>query len=394
MTPDLETIYNELYAYCSNEDFAGYDPFDGLNSRLFQLTPFKYFATTRLAWLQIVKRSPVDLRSLFCVQKGINPKGLALFALAELARFRVTKDVRHAENARSLIDRLLETKITGKTRDGLPTAGFGYNFDWQSRVFFAPIGTPAIVPTAFASQAFVEAYEAFGSEKYLTAASEISEFVLHGLNRPIETNDEICFSYTPLDNSVIFNASLLAGESLARVGTITHNEAHLEMAAKTVKFVIRRQRDDGSWAYAGKDSQAWIDNFHTAYVLLSLHRISSLIHDLQQETSEAIQTGIDFWIDNFFLDNGAPKYYHNAVYPIDIHAAAVAIAALSELKNIDARMLTMAKRTTEWTIKNMLDPKGYFYYQRRKRRVVKTPFMRWGEAWMAYTLARLIEQDS
>jgi acyl-coenzyme A synthetase/AMP-(fatty) acid ligase len=39
----------------------------------------------------------------------------------------------------------------------------------------------------------------------------------------------------------------------------------------------------------------------------------------------------------------------------------------------------------------MLDPDGHFYYQKRKDRVVKTAFMRWGQAWMAYALARLIE---
>ena len=44
MTPDLEKIYGQLYAYCKNEDFAGYDPFDGLNSVLFHLTPLKHFA--------------------------------------------------------------------------------------------------------------------------------------------------------------------------------------------------------------------------------------------------------------------------------------------------------------------------------------------------------------
>ena len=33
---------------------------------------------------------------------------------------------------------------------------WGYNFDWQSRNFFAPRGTPTIVPTAFAARALIE----------------------------------------------------------------------------------------------------------------------------------------------------------------------------------------------------------------------------------------------
>ena len=52
------------------EGFAGHDPFDGLNSVLFQLTPLKHIQTARLAWLQMVKRSPVDLRALCEYQKA------------------------------------------------------------------------------------------------------------------------------------------------------------------------------------------------------------------------------------------------------------------------------------------------------------------------------------
>ncbi len=393
MTPDLEKIYEQLYSYCKSKDFAGYDPFDGLNSVLFNLTPLKHFAVTRLAWLQMVKRSPINLRPLLGVPKGVNPKGLALFALAEISRFRATSNSLHAENARSLIDRLLETRIVGKPNDGRPTTAFGYNFDWQSRVFFAPLGTPAIVPTAFASQAFVEAYLAFEDEKYLAAASDICQFILSGLNRPVEADNEVCFSYTPIDNSVIFNASLLAGESLARVGAITGNSKYLEMAAKSVRFVIRRQRNDGALSYGEKKSQEWVDNFHTAYVLQSLHRITNLIPDLEIETNDAIKIGVRFWLDNFFLDNGTPKYYDKSVCPVDIHSSAVAIVALCELSAVDDRMLPMAKKTATWTIENMLDSKGYFYYQQRKNGVIRMPFMRWGQAWMAYALARLVESD-
>jgi len=100
-----------------------------------------------------------------------------------------------------------------------------------------------------------------------------------------------------------------------------------------------------------------------------------------------------YWLDNFFLDDGTPKYYDKAVYPIDIHSAAVAIAALCELRQLDERMQPMAKKNAQWTIENMLDPQGYVYYQKRQNRVVKTPFMRWGQAWMAYALARLIESN-
>ena len=393
MANDLISTYDRLFAYCNDRDFAGSDPFDGLNSRIFQVTPFKYSRTARLALLQVVKRSPIDPRSILLVPNGVNPKALALFALAELARFRESSETMHAANARDRIERLTALRIGGMTKDGKPTTAFGYNFDWQSRVFFAPKGTPAIVPTAFASQAYIEAYEVSGEEKFLNTTNEIARFVLSDLGRIDETKDEVCFSYTPVDRTVIFNASLLAGECLARAGTATGNDKYLEMAAKAVRFVIRRQNPNGAWVYGGGENQSWVDNFHTAYILLSLFRISSEIEELRSETYDAINNGAGYWLKSFFLDDGTPKYYDHEVYPVDIHSAAVAIAALAELRNLDERMLPLANKVAEWTCENMLDADGYFYYQKRKSSVVKTPFMRWGQAWMAYALARLIEAN-
>lgn len=388
---DPEQAYAELYSYCQARDFTGHDPFDGLNSRVFQATPLKHLRSARLAWLQMIKRSPIDLRNAVGVPAGVNPKGLALFALAELSRSRVSENKDHTENVGTLVDRLLRTGIIAAAADGRSTLAFGYNFDWQSRLFYAPTGTPAIVPTAFTNQALIEAYEAIGDESYLNAADETCRFILSSLNRPVETDREICFSYTPVDNSMIFNASLLAGESLARVGSITSNGEYMNMAAKTVRFAIDRQRNDGAWSYGEDASQGWVDNFHTAYILTSFYRISWLIPELRAETHDAIERGSAYWLDNFFLDDGTPKYYDNAVYPVDIHSAAVAIAALTELRAIDSRMLPLAVKVAEWTMTNMRASGGHFYYQVRKNRTIKTPFMRWGQAWMAYALARLIE---
>lgn len=391
---DLQQVYDRLYSYCKAEDFSGYDPFDGLNSALFQLTPLKVSRNARLAWLQMVKRSAINLRPAFLVKKGVNPKGLALFTLAELSRFRATNDEVHAENAKHLLGRLIEFKISGKTADGKRTSAFGYNFDWQSRSFFAPLGTPAIVPTAFASQALIEAYEAFGDEQYLSVASEVCNFILSGLNRPVETEDELCFSYTPVDHTIIYNATLLAGESLARVGAITGNTEYLEFAARTARFVVRRQRGDGAWVYGENSKQAWADNFHTAYVLLSLKRISALVSGLDVETRDARERGIEYWLDNFFLEDGTPKYYDNLIYPVDIHSVAAAIVALCELHEDDERMLPLARKTAEWAATNLFDRDGFFYYQKRKSRTVKISYMRWAQGWMAFALARLIETEN
>ncbi len=376
MPASLSAVYDRLYAWCAARGFAGFDPFDGLNSRVFQATPLRNYLLPRLLFTQLVKRSAVNLRSLLLIPPGVNAKAVALFSMAEMSRYRATGVQHHAANAKRLLDQLLELGI----RNGDMLA-FGYNFDWQSRVFFAREGTPTVVPTAFASQAFAEAAGIFDDACYRDAVQQIANFAATRLNRPVETDDEICFSYTPLDETEIFNASLFAGECLMR----SDDAEHHELARKVVNFVVCRQRDDGAWSYGGGDSQGWVDNSHTAYVLQSIGRISGVI-GLSKEIEVAYERGLEYWLTHFFLEDGTPKYYDDKTYPIDIHSAAVAIAALAELGEVD-----LGKKVAEWTVRKMRDVDGFFYYRLGSVMVDQTAFMRWGQAWMAYAVARLIE---
>jgi hypothetical protein len=384
-------VYDELFDYCAAESFAGYDPFDGLNSRIFQALPLKHFRLARLAWLQMVKRSATNLRPALKIEKGVNAKGIALFALAELSRFRATYQPTHAANAKNLLDKLLDLKISIRNPKSeiQNRSAFGYNFDWQSRVFFAPLGTPTIVPTAFAAQAFTEAYRLFGDEEYRQIVIEAARFVGSDLRRPVENETEICFSYTPLDQTKIYNASLLAGEVLANAGQVTGEKTYFELAEKTANYAVNNQRDDGAWIYGTNLEQAWVDNFHTAYVLLSLFRLQKLIPGF--ECRAALEKGLNYWLENFFLTDGTPKYYNRETYPVDIHSASAAIVALCELNEFDARCLPQAEKIARWTIANMRDSRGFFYYQKRREKIVKTSFIRWSNAWTLAALARLIE---
>ncbi len=69
---------------------------------------------------------------------------------------------------------------------GFNGAAWGYNFAWQSRNFFAPEGTPMIVPTAFAARAFVEAHQTFADDNYLQMARSSCDFVLSDLKRTVD----------------------------------------------------------------------------------------------------------------------------------------------------------------------------------------------------------------
>jgi hypothetical protein len=374
----FQAAYDQLFSWCQEHDFAGHDPFDALNSRLFQAMPLAQSRNARLIWTQIVKRSPADFRNVIRVPAERNAKGIALFTLAQIANHRQLKTAESETAVRHFLNALLSMKAAGYSG-----ACWGYNFDWQSRNFFAPRGTPTIVPTAFAARALIEA----GLEE----VRSVCDFIINDLPRTVDTEAELCFSYAPNTNTRIFNASLLAAEVLACVGNQTGETALLNLADRATRYVVNNQQPDGSWLYGTDPKQSWIDNFHTAYVLFSLRRIIN-ISSRKDEFQPGLARGYQYWKNTFFLADGWPKYYDHDLYPVDAHAAASAIVTFLECRELDSDALRLAQQGATWTIQNLRDSRGFFYYQRRRFYTVRKPYMRWTQAWMLYALSRLLEE--
>src|SRR5204862_8071506 len=172
-------------------------------------------------------------------------KGIALFALATLAKYRTEQTKEWEIEANEHLDDLMSMALKG-----FKGPAWGYNFDWQGRAFFAPKGTPTVVPTAFAARALVTAAEVLDGD-HLRYARTVCDFILNDLNRSEESADEICFSYSPLDRTRVLNASLLAGEALATVGKMLGEDSLVDWAWRAALYVVRRQSRDGLWAYGG-----------------------------------------------------------------------------------------------------------------------------------------------
>jgi hypothetical protein len=393
MSDLFQAAYDQLFSWCQEHDFAGHDPFDALNSSLFQATPLTQSRNARFIWTQLVKRSPSGFRTLARVPHQRNSKGIALFTLAQLAQHRRLKTDESARQAHAFLSDLLSLKL-----DGYSGACWGYNFDWQSRSFFAPKDVPTIVPTAFAARALIEAGQDLQDSQdlqaeYLRTARSVCEFILRDLPRSVDNESELCFSYAPKSNTRVFNASLLAAEVLARAGKLTGEHELCNAAQRATRYVVNNQRQDGSWLYGAESKQSWIDNFHTAYVLFSLKQIIEACSSAS-EFQPALVRGYEYWKNNFFLADGWPKYYHRKTYPADTHAAATAIVTFLECRELDNNAAKLARNIAAWTIQNLRDTNGFFYYQRRRFYTARKPYMRWTQAWMIYALARLLEDQT
>ncbi len=385
MRNKIQKVYQALDEYCKKSNYKGWDPFDGLNSKLFQASPFKYSRFFRLAWIQFFKRSPINFRKLALVPKGYNAKGLALVVASKCNMYKIKPEETLKKEIETLANQLLE--LENKEYAG---ACWGYNFDWQARAFFQPKNTPTVVATTFVGFALLDAYDISKNQIYLERAVSSSQFVLNDLNKTYDSDGDFIFSYSPKDSTQVFNAGLLGVRLLSRIYSYTKDAALLDPCKKVVAFCAKHQQQDGSWAYSTLPYHSWIDSFHTGYNLECIMAYQRYCKDTTYQ--EHINIGFDYYIKNFFEPNGVPKYYNNNTYPIDVHAVAqlvITAITLDQFKDQKERINSVLA----WTMDHMKSNKPFFFYQKSKYFTTRIPYMRWTQAWMLYGLSAYLYAD-
>ena len=394
---DIFESFAALRSWCEAERFKGWDPYDGLNSKIFQILPFfRKSALCRLIMIQGFKRCPVNLRRIALVPKEYNAKGIGLFLQgycnlykAVSARPELEEKLGSKEEILSRVHELARLLISLQSK-GYSGACWGYNFDWQARrLFLFPKFTPTVVATSFCATALMEAYEVTGDRHYLDTALSSAEFIIKDLHRT-PCSGGFLFSYSPLKgNDTVYNASLLGSRLLSYCYHYTHKEEYKELAEQSVKACCSTQESDGSWVYGMLPVQSWKDSFHTGYNLDGLIAYQELCNDTTY--SEAIRKGFDYYIANFFEADGTPKYYNDRTYPIDIHCPGQLLVTLARLHRYD-EYKELADKVLDWTIGHMQDRRGYFYYQLKPGISSRIPYMRWSNAFMFCAFSyRLLE---
>ena len=379
---EILPIIQRLQTYAESWNYAGYDPYDMLNSPLANLLSLGT-RFGRIALTQLGRRSPFNFRPLLMVRRGINPKALALFLEGNVRLYR--RD--GSEENRQRLDQLVELLSVHRSPRTSGSA-WGYNFPWQNRFQCLPRDTPTIVNTAFAGHALLDCFEACGNPKALELAGSIPDFMLNDLKRKNE-GETFCFSYTPLDTNFVHNANMLGASLLARLAVNYNRPELLDPALASLHYSMKYQHTDGSWAYAETTAQSWIDSFHTGFNLEALRRFLQL--GVAGEYLKQYETGVDFYAGTFCLDVGTPIYYHDRLYLVDIHAPAEAISFFSGEGD---KYRALVNKILNWTLDNMYDAgQGIFYFRKANHFTIKIPYLRWSEAWAFRALTMALTED-
>jgi hypothetical protein len=378
----LEAKILKLLAHCRANDWAGYDPYDALNGRLFTALPFLNSRLPRIALTQALKLSPINVRRLFGVPKTQNPKAIALF----LSAFIKLSGIAVVETG-DLVEPMIERLIAMRSQ-GIPHWCWGYCFPWQTRTIVVPRGAPNLVCTAFVGNALIDAYEQGQKRQCLDMAMSAAQYILDELYWT-DGKSIAGFSYPlPGLRNQVPNANFLGAALLCRVYRHTREEKFLAPALRVARYSAAKQRADGSWDYGEGRSQRWIDNFHTGYNLCALRSIGRYTGTTEFES--CIRRGLDFYRAHFFREDGAPRYFHNRTYPLDIHSVAQSIITLLTLKDLDSGNVELARSVFQWATNHMWDERGFFYYRVLRFWTIRIPYMRWAQAWMLLAMSTLL----
>jgi rhamnogalacturonyl hydrolase YesR len=371
----------KLSNWLEKNDYRAYDTFDGLNSRL--LRPFTFETKLlRTVLQQAVRRFPLNIRPLLAVKKNHSTKGMGFLARGFMRMHKVTGNPVWRDKAETTLQWLIDNQSPGYNG-----ACWGNHFDYQSRSFYLPKNVPTVVWTSLIGHAFLDGYEHFKNERYLEIATSACEHILKDLSHHPDGKG-ICISYIPNGKNLVHNANTLGGSLLARTYSYTRNEAYRQLAEGSIQYTAQYQRPDASWWYGEKENLHWVDNFHTAYVLDCFKFYTQSTGD--QQFVSSMMSGYEYWKKTFFLPDGTPRYYDHKTLPLDIQCSSQAIDTLVFFSDRDPESLSVAVKVAQWTIENMQDRSGYFYYRRYSPWIVnKTPTLHWGQATMLCALAGL-----
>jgi len=413
-TNDLWTMIGKFAAWLDNTGYATYDPYDVWGTRYGKwarrLYYDKHFAGVFLtAPLVLMEIACPRLRQFF-VKKDRYATADAQLALAFLNLHEVCENERSEgetgatqaqstpfqgswlSKARKLADDLLKESVPGYSGPC-----WGYPFDWQNVNGLMPKGTPHITATPYCYEVFIRLFDLTGEHHYLELARSVMAFVSEDLNDTPTGPESAASSYTPYDRGKVVNASAYRAFLLFDAAQRFSNEAYQAKGWKNLRFILESQEADGSWLYAiGDPAEAFIDHFHTCFVLKNLCKINRQLKSA--EVRETIARGYAWYRRSMFDAEDNPKTYAIAprleIVRLEMYNVAEAITLGALLRHDCPGAFSLARSLSTRLLQRYQLSAGYWVtrvYRGGVRHSV--PFLRWPQSQLFLAVTNLLVSE-
>lgn len=382
----------DLVSWIDNNGLKGWDPYDIRGSKIslkIQKLPYGIFGKLiRKLYNISVTLLPNLSRKILNIKPQENSKGIGLILTSYSILYRKTNEDIYLQKALECVKRLEKNK--GAVYSGY---NWGYPFDWQSAIFI-PKGTPSSVVTYTVGNGFYELYKVTGDKKYLDICKEICNFFVNDLNITFESNNALCYSYTPIDDYQVHNANLFVGAFLVKIGKEVKNREWVDKGIKCANFAIQEQHEDGYLPYWGlsqtedySNGKIKVDHYHSGFEIRMLFSIWNDTKDEKIKTSW--KRYFEWYKKEMFTTEGIPKLTPTNFYPVNIHSIAESMICLGTLNQYFKSLEPDIKIIEKYTTKKIQYKTGEYCYMIIKlpffgEYKIKIPMLRWGQAWMLY----------
>jgi hypothetical protein len=367
-------------------DFKGYDPYDGSNSKVRLINGTKY---TRLISTYVNKFSPINMRRLLKIPRSRQNQALAFIGRAMIYDYEIyRKEITDISN--HLISESLIEKYGYHAWDA-------HGFPIQMRNSYHKPGITDVIGNEAVGRFFIELYKKHPDAKYKEICLSIRNSFVNQLL--VRTGDTLFFKYTPEtpESKWCYNASSVAAAYVTVVSRYFNVDEDVDFPGieKTLCDVILRQKPGGEWLYSLNFETGYekpqID-FHQGFILDSLLDYMECT-GFEEPFLSAYNRGLDFYYNKQFLPDGRGLYRYPKKYPVNIHNQAQGIVTFSRAgaAGFGDHYFDFARTIAEWTVKNMQDSAGHFYYMKYPFFKNKTPYIRWNDASMAYAMGMYLD---
>ncbi len=399
----LSPFLDRLWQLVDSCDFTGYDP-GGI-----------YYARRYLALVANRGRPTQGLPRLwnaafqrafrlggYAAVRLVDPpkiqsaKAMALCAsgLADLSEAFPEEDM-HGVRGTALLARLAHQRLP----EGYWSPDFSYRI--RGDEINADERLPCVINSVFITDAFWQWYLRTQRQDYLDIVVSTAHALVEALPR-YETDRTLCFTYHPATRYFVHNANLLLASLLARAAAVTSDSALATIVAKCVTYTVEDIECTQTVRYAGEPTpNPTVDNYHTGYVLRSLHAIrqAQLAAVDSDRLENAIRFVFDLYLRTFVDDRGVYKLANHRVQ--QTHSLAEALAVYVTFRDVFTQdqlaIHASGVRRTFHALWN--ERRRYFINEIHDlplgfTRCDVTPLPRWAWSWMFYGLARLQASES
>jgi hypothetical protein len=372
-SPDWAGVARSLIEHWERRGFRSADPYDGLASRWLR-RPRSLPRFLRHAVVQANRRLPFDARRALRVPPMRSAYAEAHFASASARLWRTTENPGDRRRVDAHLEWLRANRVDG---------GWAYPFDVQTGTAAYDRTTPNVICTAFAAQAFWDAWEAAGEPGARADAIGAGRFLADRLL--VRESGRSWFEYYPGHGALIHNANLLAARACVRAGLLAEDEDLLAAGRTAAGTTAAAVGPSGAIRYGERRPYLWIDGHHSGFVVEALHDLAAHV----PEAAEAAPRAAEFYRRRLFGADGRPLPGPGRTFPVDTIAGAQGIQTFAALGDLET-----TRRIAGWMLAHMRGRDGTFLYQRGRWHAKRVPYARWSDAPMALALATLALREA